>query len=186
MKHFLRAIFGLALVVAMMIPASLVASAAESDIEVNGFIVDTGTRYHITYDANGGTGGCNGPDAMPGHADTVLSPEDTDLEHDGYRFTGWNTKADGSGTVYDPGDTVTLNGDITLYAQWEELPYSDPPDTGNEPKQPGNTGQTTTPKTGDYSNMALWAGMLLTSLTMILLLLWMDRRKRNRNEMQES
>jgi len=41
-----------------------------------------------------------------------------------YKFIGWNTKADGSGTWYNAGDTVTLNDTTTvdhtlsLYAQW--------------------------------------------------------------------
>ena len=35
-------------------------------------------------------------------------------------FTGWNTAADGSGTGYQPGDSITLNGrTTTLYAQWK-------------------------------------------------------------------
>ena len=33
-------------------------------------------------------------------------------------FLGWNTKADGSGTAYQPGDTITVEEDIILYAQW--------------------------------------------------------------------
>lgn len=41
-------------------------------------------------------------------------------------FKGWNTKADGTGTAYAPGQTLTINGvvgenaSVTLYAQWEE------------------------------------------------------------------
>ena len=38
--------------------------------------------------------------------------------YEGYAFTGWNTEADGSGTPYAAGETVTLNDDLTLYAQW--------------------------------------------------------------------
>lgn len=37
---------------------------------------------------------------------------------EGYEFTGWNTKADGSGTGYQPGDLVDLTSALTLYAQW--------------------------------------------------------------------
>ena len=33
-------------------------------------------------------------------------------------FLGWNTKADGSGTAYQPGDKITVEEDIILYAQW--------------------------------------------------------------------
>lgn len=37
----------------------------------------------------------------------------------GYTFKGWNTKADGSGTEYAPGDTFTIQENMVLYAQWE-------------------------------------------------------------------
>ena len=39
----------------------------------------------------------------------------------GYKFMGWNTSADGTGTSYTDGQTVTnlkTSGTITLYAQW--------------------------------------------------------------------
>ncbi len=35
------------------------------------------------------------------------------------KFLGWNTAADGSGTEYAPGDSITVNKDTVLYAQWE-------------------------------------------------------------------
>jgi len=38
---------------------------------------------------------------------------------EGYEFTGWNTKEDGTGTAYKSGDEITMAGDVTLYAQWE-------------------------------------------------------------------
>jgi len=34
------------------------------------------------------------------------------------RFTGWNTAENGSGTTYQPGETFTLTGNITLFAQF--------------------------------------------------------------------
>lgn len=41
---------------------------------------------------------------------------------DGYRFTGWNTKADGSGTSFAAGSNARVDvdndGDNVLYAQW--------------------------------------------------------------------
>ena len=38
-----------------------------------------------------------------------------------YRFTGWNTAADGSGDAYAAGDTFTMPAeDVTLYAQWSK------------------------------------------------------------------
>lgn len=38
-----------------------------------------------------------------------------------YRFTGWNTKADGSGTVYEAGDSFALSTYSELYAQWVKI-----------------------------------------------------------------
>ena len=45
------------------------------------------------------------------------------FEFHGYRFTGWNTKPDGTGTKYSDGQAVLNltsvdNGIVTLYAQW--------------------------------------------------------------------
>lgn len=47
----------------------------------------------------------------------------------GHKFTGWNTKADGSGTSYaDKASfknlTTTNNGTVTLYAQWSTNQYT--------------------------------------------------------------
>ena len=40
-------------------------------------------------------------------------------EREGYNFIGWNTAEDGSDVAYEAGDTVELDGDLVLYAQWE-------------------------------------------------------------------
>ncbi|MGN0624661.1 MAG: InlB B-repeat-containing protein, partial [Oscillospiraceae bacterium] len=43
----------------------------------------------------------------------------------GYKFKGWNTQADGSGTAYQPGDPYLLTDEEDiLYAQWAEDPDS--------------------------------------------------------------
>lgn len=76
--------------------------------------------FHVNYDANGGTGSHTGPDVKPGKEDTVLTLADTGISYQGYTFTGWNTKPDGSGDSYAPGDKITLNKDVTLYAQWTQ------------------------------------------------------------------
>lgn len=41
----------------------------------------------------------------------------------GFEFDQWNTKKDGTGTYYRAGQTVTLTGDIDLYAQYNEKTY---------------------------------------------------------------
>ena len=39
---------------------------------------------------------------------------------DGYIFTGWNTKKDGTGTAYSGGGYLRMTENVYLYAQWEE------------------------------------------------------------------
>ena len=52
---------------------------------------------------------------------TMVVPEDVDftpLTNLNYRFTGWNSRPDGKGTTYTPGQEMNLGNDLTLYAQW--------------------------------------------------------------------
>ena len=50
---------------------------------------------------------------------TVTLPE-CPYYNSGYAFVGWNTKANGSGTDYQPGDVMTLTKSTSLYARWSE------------------------------------------------------------------
>ena len=73
--------------------------------------------YTITFDANGGTGSME-PQRFEVGVDTALNTNAFTREN--YKFTGWNTAADGSGATYaDPGAILELSGDMTLYAQWQ-------------------------------------------------------------------
>ena len=42
----------------------------------------------------------------------------------GHTFAGWNTKQDGTGDTYQPGDAYTRNESVTLYAQWTKNKYT--------------------------------------------------------------
>lgn len=57
--------------------------------------------------------------------DPATLPEDMPT-HDGYVFSGWNTKPDGSGEKYGPGQDITLTENLTLYAQWSPKPTPKP------------------------------------------------------------
>lgn len=39
--------------------------------------------------------------------------------HQGYRFMGWNTASDSTGTPYADGASITLDTHLNLYAQWQ-------------------------------------------------------------------
>jgi uncharacterized repeat protein (TIGR02543 family) len=72
--------------------------------------------HTVHYDANGGEGTMADQSITQGLPQT-LSP--CGFTRTGYSFTGWNTKADGSGTAYNDQQNITRSGDLTLYAQWE-------------------------------------------------------------------
>ncbi len=75
--------------------------------------------YTLAYDANGGSGLMGEVNGLVGDGVVVLPS--TFTAPAGFVFSGWNTKADGSGTAYAPGATVTLTGDMTLYAQYKAV-----------------------------------------------------------------
>ena len=73
--------------------------------------------YTITFDANGGEGSME-PQRFEVGVDTALNTNA--FTRTDYKFTGWNTAADGSGATYaDEGAILELEGDMTLYAQWQ-------------------------------------------------------------------
>ena len=73
--------------------------------------------YTITFNANGGEGNME-PQRFEVGVDTALNTKAFTREN--YKFTGWNTAADGSGATYaDAGAILELTGDMTLYAQWK-------------------------------------------------------------------
>jgi alpha-tubulin suppressor-like RCC1 family protein len=82
------------------------------------------TTNIITYFGNGNTAG-EAPIDETKYAlkkDTVTVMDRGELYKVGYRFTGWDTKADGSGTAYNVADQFTLGSQpVQLYAQWEEV-----------------------------------------------------------------
>ena len=77
----------------------------------------------------------------------ITLPEDKPTL-DGYDFLGWNTKPNGSGDKYDPGQDITLKEDLTLYAQWSPEPMPKPmPKPTQVPTQEPTTTLPTMPPT---------------------------------------
>lgn len=81
----------------------------------------------LRYDPNGGTGAI---------ADqTVGVGVNAYTATDGYTFAGhglasWNTRSDGTGDSYKPGDTIAIDRPTTLYAQWGDITQTAMPETG--------------------------------------------------------
>jgi 6-phosphogluconolactonase (cycloisomerase 2 family) len=77
--------------------------------------------YSVTYNANGATGGTVPADPSTYYQSssvTVLGNSGS-LVYSGFKFVGWQTMADGSGTTYAPGGTFLMGtANITLYALW--------------------------------------------------------------------
>lgn len=82
-------------------------------------------QYAILFGANGGSISVYPMfDQTCGKAVTLPSGSFT---RPGYVFTGWNTKADGTGTAYKNKEKVTFCTDaaaVILYAQWQEIHYT--------------------------------------------------------------
>ncbi len=76
---------------------------------------ETAASYTVTYNANGGSGTMSNSTGS-----SIKIKECTFTAPECKQFTSWNTAANGSGTSYAPNATVATN--LTLYAQWEDLP----------------------------------------------------------------
>lgn len=86
----------------------------------------TANNYTIKYDANTGNGSMDDTTAK---YDQGVTLSENAFTKTGYTFTGWNTKANGSGTYHADKATVKNlvaenGGEITLYAQWQPITYT--------------------------------------------------------------
>ena len=73
----------------------------------------------VDFDANGGEGTMT---TWTGKPNTSIDLPKNTFTRENYTFTGWNTKADGTGKGYADGAIVSFDADTTLYAQWTQNP----------------------------------------------------------------
>ena len=83
------------------------------------------TRVTIAFDANGGAGSLPNQTILY-DSDNTLTLNNGAIYRAGYKFIGWNTKANGKGTSYTDGASIPANTfddvtEVTLYAQWESV-----------------------------------------------------------------
>ena len=73
--------------------------------------------FDVSYDSNGGSGSMPVKDYKIGEEVTVLPVSFTAPV--GLKFNRWNTKEDGTGTTYNPGEKFLIDSsEVTLYAIW--------------------------------------------------------------------
>lgn len=86
----------------------------------------TQATYSVKYNGNGSTSGSmTNTTHIAGTAKNLSS---NTYKRTGYKFKGWNTKADGTGTSYTDGQSVTNlsttdGAVVNLYAQWEQIVF---------------------------------------------------------------
>lgn len=71
------------------------------------------TGLAVFFNANGGEG-----DMSPILTESSATIPSNAFTRDKYRFSGWNTSPDGTGTTYSAGQTITITSNVTLYAIW--------------------------------------------------------------------
>lgn len=84
----------------------------------------TPNTYTVSYNGNTNTGGSTESSTHTYDAEKSLTANG--FTKTGYTFSGWNTKADGTGTPYADKATVknlAAGGSVTLYAQWTVNTY---------------------------------------------------------------
>ncbi|WP_284651798.1 InlB B-repeat-containing protein [Flavobacterium terrisoli] len=87
--------------------------------------------YSLTYDSNGGTGTQTDPNSPYNYNTSATVLGIGSVVNPGFSFTTWNTQADGLGTDYNPGSSITMTADTVLYAQWISLAAPSCPDATN-------------------------------------------------------
>ncbi len=88
------------------------------EIAVYGTVNNTPT-YNVSFDANGGEGKLDGfENIMAGSV--IILPECTFTAPEGMQFKAWNV----NGTEMNAGENITVNGNITVSAVWEEIPVT--------------------------------------------------------------
>ncbi|MDR1127503.1 MAG: InlB B-repeat-containing protein [Treponema sp.] len=77
-------------------------------------------QYTVTYNANGASGTTPASQTVTAGSSTTVAGQGS-LTYSGRTFNGWNTNSAGTGTPYSAGIGLTVDANITLYAQWTTL-----------------------------------------------------------------
>ncbi|CAN2216067.1 Listeria/Bacterioides repeat [Candidatus Nanopelagicaceae bacterium] len=86
----------------------------------------TPVAYSVTYSTAGSTSGSAPTDSNSYNiGNTVSVAANVSLVKTGYTFTGWTVASDGSGTVLNSGNAITIaTSNVTLYPKWSANTYN--------------------------------------------------------------
>jgi len=100
--------------------SSGLASAGGSGIVIVRYLAIPDGSSAVSFNANGATGTKSA--LIVTNATATLLPDGTGFTYTGYEFNGWNTAANGSGTPYALGASITTSSSTILFAQWLRVP----------------------------------------------------------------
>lgn len=101
------------------------ASYAQNSITFFAQWINSGTKYKIAFDLDGGTGG---PSDIENFYDSWVNIPDVVPTKTDYTFAGWINSE--TGDEVNQGDLVHIVGNITIKALWESSPTPPPPHGG--------------------------------------------------------
>lgn len=85
-----------------------------SYIMSNVVTININPKYSLSYDSNGGS---DAPSTQSGATSYTIS--DAIPVKEGYKFLGWAETNSATGASYQPGDTINISKNTTLYAVWQ-------------------------------------------------------------------
>ena len=91
----------------------------EANNQIKLVTINPGYGYYINYISNGAQGMVVDNKRYE-EGDTITVKSADELSREGYHFIEWNTRSNGRGTSYQPGDEITVEDDITLYAIFDK------------------------------------------------------------------
>ena len=148
-------------------------------------------EYTVTYDLNDGIPAENelyGPETVKNGAVHTVKAAPSRGDH---IFAGWK---DENGEMHQPGEKVTVDGDLNLIAQWRSL-NGDNPDAEKPNKPIGPGGSTNSnpptnhtdamPRTGDETDLVPWIILMgcscFTVISILVVFILQGKRKKHKN-----
>lgn len=144
---------------------TLKAITGETDIVTLKLYYDV-TICTLTFDTNGG----GKIDSIQKEYGTTVDLTGYTPSREGYEFSGWYSGKELNEKI----TSVHLTDDKTVYAGWTKKAVSPESDE----KNPNTGSDTTSPQTGDNSNMWLWIALLFVSGGAVTTLIVYDKKKK--------